>query len=87
MASVSFLIRRALRMDWKAMWRTADMLHEKTGKGRVSLMADMAECARRYGAGYVDYKIAEMYRLTPEQRATVITRGVSNAIEIGRAHV
>ncbi len=80
MASLSFLMKRALRMDWKAMWKTAGMLREKTGKSRLWLMRDMADCARRYGAGYVDYKIAEMYRLTPEQRATVITRGVSNAI-------
>ena len=80
MANLSFLIRRALRMDWKAMRKTADMLHEKTGKSRLWLMADMARCARKYGAGYVDYKIAEMYRLTDAQRATVITRGVSNAI-------
>ena len=80
MANVSFLIRRALRMDWKAMWRTAGMLRKKSGKSRAWLLADMARCARRYGAGYVDYKIAEMYRLTDAQRATVITRGTSNAI-------
>ena len=80
MAKVSFLIKRALRMDWKSMWKTAGMLAEKTGKSRLWLMSDMAGCARRYGAGYVDYKIAEMYRLTPEQRATVITRGTSNSI-------
>ena len=30
MANVSFLIRRALRMDWKAMWRTAGMLRKNT---------------------------------------------------------
>ena len=28
----------------------------------------------------MDYKIAEMYRLTPEQKQTVITRGISNTI-------
>ena len=40
----------------------------------------MAVCAIRYGAGYVDYRIAEMYRLTALQRRTVITRGISNKI-------
>jgi len=34
----------------------------------------------KYNAGYVDYKIAQMYRLNDSQRATVITRGISNDI-------
>ena len=80
MAKISFLIRRALRMDWKAMWKTAGMLQKKTGKSRFSLICDMAGCAKKYGAGYVDYKIAEMYRLNDTQRDTVITRGISNGI-------
>ena len=33
-----------------------------------------------YNAGYVDYKITEMYRLNDAQRATQITRGISNSI-------
>ena len=40
----------------------------------------MAKCAARYNAGYIDYKIAEMYRLSDAQRATQITRGISNSI-------
>ena len=31
-------------------------------------MADMAKCAAKYNAGYVDYKIAEMYRLNDAQQ-------------------
>ncbi len=80
MASLSFLLRRAMRMDWKKMNENAAMIAKKTGKPRLSVMADMLSCARKYGAGYVDYRIAEMYRLTDAQRATVITRGVSNSI-------
>lgn len=33
-----------------------------------------------YNAGYVDYKIAQMYKLNDAQRKTVITRGISNSI-------
>ena len=62
------------------MWQTAEMLHKKTGKSRVWLLNDMLHCAVKYGAGYMDYKIAEMYRLTPAQRETVITRAMSNSI-------
>lgn len=43
-------------------------------------MKDMLQCAVKYNAGYIDYKIAEMYRLNDEQRRTVITRGISNEI-------
>ncbi|MBQ7825091.1 MAG: hexapeptide transferase, partial [Clostridia bacterium] len=80
MGKLSYVIKRAMKMDYKAMLRTANMLHKKTGKSRIWLMADMAKCAAKYNAGYVDYKIAEMYRLNDAQRRTQITRGVSNSI-------
>ena len=80
MGRIRFLISRMMRMDHKAMFRTARMLHKKTGKPTVWLLRDMVSCATHYGAGYMDYKIAEMYDLTPEQRSTVITRAVSNSI-------
>lgn len=80
MASLSYMLKRAAKMDYGAMLKTANMLHGKTGKSRIWLLCDMAKCAAKYNAGYVDYKIAEMYRLTDAQRATQITRGISNAI-------
>ena len=80
MGKLSYALKRARKMDYRAMFKTADMLHKKTGKSRVWLMADMAKCAAKYNAGYVDYKIAEMYRLNDAQRATQITRGISNNI-------
>lgn len=40
----------------------------------------MLRCALKYNAGYVDYKIAQMYRLNDAQRKTQITRGLSNQI-------
>ena len=40
----------------------------------------MLRCALKYNAGYMDYKIAEMWRLTDAQKQTVITRGLSNTI-------
>lgn len=80
MSRLSYLLKRAARMDYGAMLKTANLLHEKTDKGRVWLLADMARCAVKYNAGYIDYKIAEMYRLNDAQRRTQITRGISNAI-------
>ncbi|MCL2811582.1 MAG: hypothetical protein FWD25_06810 [Clostridia bacterium] len=80
MGKLRYFIRRLRKMDFRAMLRTANQLRHIAGKTRLWLLADMARCGLRYGAGYVDYKIAEFYRLSAEQRATQITRGVSNAI-------
>ncbi|MDR0898683.1 MAG: hypothetical protein LBN04_12630 [Oscillospiraceae bacterium] len=80
MQKFRYLLGRMRRMDYAAMVRTAKLLHQKTGLPVIWLFFDMIRCAVRYGAGYIDYKIAEMYRLTPAQRATQITRAASNRI-------
>mgnify|MGYP000844348702 FL=1 len=80
MSRLSYFCKRLIKMDWAAMWQTTDLLKERSGKSRPWLMCDMLHCAVKYNAGYVDYKIAQMYRLNDKQRATVITRGISNNI-------
>lgn len=80
MSRISFLVKRASQMDYKAMWSTTKLLKERSGKSRPWLLKDMLDCAVKYNAGYIDYKIAQMYRLTPAQRKTQITRGISNEI-------
>ncbi len=80
MERLKYFWHRLVRMDWKAMWKTTGLLKQRSGKGRLWLMADMLKCAVKYNAGYTDYKIAQMYKLNDEQRKTVITRGVSNEI-------
>lgn len=80
MSRLQYFTHRLVRMDWKAMWKTTGIVKKRSGKGRVWLMGDMLRCAVKYNAGYVDYKIAQMYKLNNEQRQTVITRGISNDI-------
>ena len=80
MGRIAYLIKRLLKMDYKAMWKTTDLLKERSGKSRLWLLCDMFKCAVQYNAGYVDYEIAQMYRLNDAQRRTVITRGISNSI-------
>ncbi len=80
MSRLSYFWNRLFKMDWKAMWKTTGTLHRKSGKSRLWLMCDMLKCAVKYNAGYMDYKIAQMYRLNDAQRKTVITRGISNDI-------
>ena len=46
MGKLSYALKRARKMDYRAMFKTADMLHEKMGKSRVWLMADMANTTR-----------------------------------------
>ena len=80
MSWLQFFWHRLVRMDWKAMWKTTGLLKKRSGKSRIWLLADMLKCAVKYNAGYMDYKIAQMYKLNDEQRKTVITRGISNEI-------
>ena len=80
MANIGFLVKRAAQMDWKAMWKTTALLKERSGKSRPWLLKDMLVCAVKYNAGYMDYKIAQFYRLNDAQRKTQITRGISNTI-------
>ena len=80
MSRLSFFFKRLVRMDWKAMWKTTGLLKQRSGKSRPWLLCDMLHCALKYNAGYVDYKIAQMYKLNDAQRKTQITRGLSNTI-------
>lgn len=80
MSRLTYFFKRLVKMDWKAMWATTGLLKQRSGKSRLWLMADMLRCAVKYNAGYIDYKIAQMYSLNDEQRSTVITRGISNSI-------
>ena len=80
MGLLSYFFKRLVKMDWKAMWATTGLLKKRSGKSRIWLLMDMLHCAVKYNAGYVDYKIAQMYNLNDAQRKTVITRGISNSI-------
>ncbi len=80
MSRLNYFWDRVFKMDWKAMWKTTGLLKQRSGKGRIWLLIDMLKCATKYNAGYIDYRIAQMYKLNDEQRKTVITRGISNEI-------
>lgn len=78
MASISYLVKRVMHMDYKSMLKKINNIHKKTGKSRWSIFMDMKECAIKYGAGYSDYDLYEMYNLNDAQRDTYITRGRNN---------
>lgn len=73
MANVKYLFQRVMNMNYKAMWEKISSIHKKTGRSRLAIFRDMKDCAVKYGAGYMDYDLFEMYNLTPEQRDTYLT--------------
>ena len=80
MGNAKYLIQRALNMNYKAMFGKVRDIHRKTGRSRWAVFQDMRRCAVKYGAGYMDYDLFEMYDLTDEQRETYLTRGRNNAL-------
>mgnify|MGYP000921914408 CR=1 FL=1 len=80
MSRISYFFKRLARMDLERFKSTFAQLKQTTGKGTLPLALDLAVCGLRYNAGYMDYKIARMDRLSHAQRKTVITRGISNGI-------
>lgn len=80
MKDIKYVISRLTKVDYKTMVKKLNNIHKKTGKSRISIVLDMKDCAVKYGAGYMDYDLFEMYNLTDEQRDTYITRGRNNSL-------
>lgn len=78
MGNIVYVFKRLKTIDWKALCEKIDSIHKKTGKSKLSVLVDMQKCAIKYGAGYMDYDLFEMYNLTQAQRNTYITRGRNN---------
>lgn len=75
---ILYILKRLKNMDLKAMIIKINSIHKKTKKSSFFIFRDMKKCASKYGAGYIDYDLFEMYNLTDEQRDTYLTRGRNN---------
>lgn len=75
MSNIKYILKRITKMDYKAMISKINSIHKKTNMSRMAIFKDMKDCAVKYGAGYMDYDLFEMYNLTANQRDTYITRG------------
>lgn len=80
MDKIKYLFKRITNMNYKKMFTTINEIHKKTNKNRIFLFFDIIMCGFKYQAGYMDYKLYEMYDLNKEQRKTIITRGINNQI-------
>ena len=80
MANLGYVLKRLMHMHYGVMLKKINGIHKKTGKSRIAIFRDMKDCAVKYGAGYMDYDLFEMYNLTDEQRDTYLTRGRNDAL-------
>lgn len=80
MGKIGYLFKRILKMDYKSFFETINYVHQKTNKSKLSILFDVIECGTKYQAGYMDYKLFEMYNLNDKQRKTIVTRGINNEI-------
>lgn len=78
MPSISYLAKRLCTMNYKAMFDRIDTVKKKCNKSKPGIFLDMIWCGFRYGAGYVDYDVIGFYKLTSNQRKTMLTRGINN---------
>ena len=80
MGRMGYIIRCIVHLDYKNLFRTVNAAHEACGKNRLFLLADIVQCGFRYGAGHKDYLLCAFYDKTPAQRATFVTRSISNTV-------
>lgn len=77
---IKYVFKRLMDMNYRSFFNKLDSLHKLTGKSKAFLFGDMMVCAIKYGAGYMDYDLFEMYNLKPSERDTLLTRGRNNAL-------
>ncbi len=80
MSKVKYLCTRILKMDYKSFFKTINDVHQKSQKSKIIIFFDIIHCGIKYEAGYVDYKLFEMYNLSEKERATIVTRGKNNKL-------
>ena len=80
MGKIGYLIKRITSMNYGKLFDTVNEVHEKNGKNKISIFFDIIHCGIKYQAGYMDYKLFEMYKLNDKQRKTIVTRGINNGI-------
>lgn len=80
MGKVKYLFQRILGMNYKAFFDTVKEVSKKNDKSYVVILFDVIYCGLKYEAGYIDYKLFEMYKLNSKERETIVTRGKNNKI-------
>lgn len=72
---ISYMIGKMTSLNYQGLWQSLNRLRQKTGRSRLALLWDMQTCARRHGAGYIDYENCGLYDCSEAERATYLTAG------------
>ncbi len=78
--SITYAIKRVLKMDFSRVGKDIARVAKKANKSKAYILFDMFFCGVKYGAGPLDYDLFEFYNLNTKQRKTYVTRGVNNAL-------
>lgn len=78
MSKLTYLAARVKNLNTQKMKERLEQVHERSGRPKPIILADMVWCGLRYQAGYIDYTIFGMENLTGKQRKTLLTRGKNN---------
>lgn len=82
MGNLGYIFKRLRTLNYKAMGEKIAVVQRDTGRSKLAIFYDMQACARKYGAGYMDYELFELYNVPKEQRDTYLTRGRNNQLVI-----
>lgn len=73
--NIRFFVKRVLgNLKMERLFGYVNTVHERTGKPKAFLLADMLWCSAKYGAGFSDYQIFEFYNIDGKTRKTYMTR-------------
>lgn len=78
MSKIKYLINRIIKMNYARMFKVTKNISKKINKNYILVLLDIIVCGIKYGAGYLDYELFEMYNLNNEQRKTYLTRTKNN---------
>lgn len=78
MPSLKYLFGRLRSMNTKNMRLAAARIAKQTHRPRLVILADMALCGFRHGAGYMDYELFGFQNKNAAQRRSYLTRGRNN---------
>ena len=77
---IKFLLKRLTDMDFGRMFRRAKQMGVKYHRNSFFMLIDIIYSGIKYQAGYEDSVLFDFAELTPEQRATYVTRGYDDML-------
>lgn len=73
-----YYIKRIFKIDYRRMFKTIKKIAKRSNKSFIYIFYDVIKCSIKFGSGYMDYYCFSFEKLDNTQRATYITRTVSN---------